>query len=170
MRCERLLTSVSPLSSIGINRFSMVEYSQVQPDAGYMGAEMIKIYHPKFFYFGQMSNFDRKIQSFYYELNVDSNSTPRVILDHLMDKIRLDELDNQDHAKLIEDWKKNNCLSLKDNESDKSDKSLDDPMSCIKNNTFVLNLKTYVVIETKKREEGDFKSKYRFVKKELLTG
>jgi len=43
-------------------------------------------------------------------------------------------------------------------------------MSCIKNNTFVLNLRNYVVIETKKREEGDFKSKYRFVKKELLTG
>jgi ferric iron reductase protein FhuF len=69
-----------------------------------------------------MSNFDRKRQSFYYELNVDSNSTIEVILDHLIDKIRLDELDGYDHVEVLDYWKQKSCLRLRDKYSDEYDK------------------------------------------------
>jgi len=103
-------------------------------------------------------------------IDKDKEYTVEQIIELLLEKIEL-EFENRKYLK--KDWKESKRLRIKvyRNNSDFLESNDDFNQHCVKNKYFELDLKDYVVIESKSLEQtGKYKSHYRFLKTKKVIG
>ena len=108
--------NVDSLGSIGINRFSFVEYGYEPNVGGFMNTPAVRIFHGRYFNF-EGKDGKSKIDSkgrYYFEVTLPDKKVSWMI-DFLLKQLHdSGYIKNEDKDKLFKDWSENKRLVLSD--------------------------------------------------------